>query len=235
MKKDPLDFEIHNLSIKEEDDKLIEAHLCHDENGKPSIKPYSMVICSSHRGHPGDMELVVSKGYIKEFNEKQKQNNVNSIEHVIDSNFRIGLTQEFRKHLYSCYIGQRIEMTKSDNNYDVPNVGSIIPCSFDSLRLIFQEGKTFDGILILKSTSKMSDQEKTVLSRLSGFESNYLYYRMKKQSYIDEADKIIKDVLENKPVQPIIIQYLQSQGFAIPYMSVPVEKLVQSNWIKLKN
>lgn len=92
-----------------------------------------------------------------------------------------------------------------------------------------------DSFLLLKATDSLSDEDINVCYNLY---CAYVAYdgtmdfkpqdEMAKHWYENEALSVIDDV-------PIIVDYLRSKGYALPYLTLSVAEQITYGWIKLKN
>ena len=83
-----------------------------------------------------------------------------------------------------------------------------------------------DDILQLKPLSKISDEEALILSKM----------RYSFEEYINlENGKCMVSCHENqKSLMQIQVDFLRSKGYALPWMDLSVEDLIDYGWIKLE-
>ena len=83
-----------------------------------------------------------------------------------------------------------------------------------------------DDILQLKPLSKISDEDALILSKM----------RYSFEEYINlENGKCMVSCHENqKDLMQIQVDFLRSKGYALPYMDLSVEDLIDYGWVKLE-
>ncbi|MES2287667.1 MAG: hypothetical protein V4547_18370 [Bacteroidota bacterium] len=132
------------------------------------------------------------------------------------------ITNEIKARIFAQYLGQPIGLTtvsKESLKY--------FKTTPSTINLIFEQNQDFKDVwLILKPLSAITDEDANKIVQLSGgftyrIESQHFDVWMKAHSiYLKECIAIT--------------QYLQSKGYALPYMEYSVEDLVKAGIYKLE-
>lgn len=88
-------------------------------------------------------------------------------------------------------------------------------------------------------TMVLDDENKYIITSVSYFEriqSLTVYFKYKDNETPDDDEGFGHSSFTIFPFQSqYIVDYLRSKGYALPWMGLSVEKLVEYGWIKLKN
>lgn len=131
-------------------------------------------------------------------------------------------TLEFKAKFYTLYWGQEICVWPELEN--LKEVRTKVLSELDE-----------NDYLLLKCTDSLSDEDINVCYNLY---CAYVAYdgtmdfkpqdEMAKHWYENEGLSVIDDV-------PILVDYLRSKGYALPYLTLSVAEQITYGWIKLKN
>lgn len=134
---------------------------------------------------------------------------------------------EIKLHFFSSYLGQKI---MSCVHYNVEKLYRL-----SMARLLMLETKIDDGYyLSLKPLSKISDEDCLEIYNLitpNGKADNKI---LSGKAYVSGYDKEEIERAHTTYEAVLIIDFLRSKGYALPYMGVTVEEQIEWGWIKLK-
>ena len=120
----------------------------------------------------------------------------------------MGMTSENKAKFFAQYWGQKYIYSNEWGKYS-DKVGS------------FNQSKHMDNaILILKPISSISDEDAAYI--------HYGHSASVLKDYFDGDWKRAEKKLESNHVD-----YLRSKGYALPWMGLSVEQMVEAGWIKL--
>jgi len=145
------------------------------------------------------------------------------------------ITLENKAKLFAVYLGQKIILT-GDYNRNLYNVQPY------SLSLIIKGNNSTS--LKLKPLSEITDEDAIEVAMLC-FAYKEGYYITKTEILNDaknEGHGLIKKIIDNKLPLSItayaisgVIDFLRSKGYALPWMGLSVEQMVDFGWVKLKD
>lgn len=154
---------------------------------------------------------------------------------------KIKNTIENKVKFYSQYFGQNLWFKKDWENYD-PDEGIIINGEF--LDTIDE-----NDCIFLKSLQEITDEDAIELGKLCLKNDNIIINNTANNIWIESSksyiqiDKykqnvIICDILSEVEADfntyLLVADYLRSKGYALPWMDLSVDDLVEYGWIKLK-
>ena len=83
------------------------------------------------------------------------------------------------------------------------------------------------GYLELKPLSSITDEDAAEVARLMGRFGLYVYLINQGRGFINSAG-----IPFRLPIK--VYQYLQSKGYALPFMDISVTTFIEAGWVKLK-
>lgn len=127
-------------------------------------------------------------------------------------------TIENKVKFFAQHWGQEVQRVIMSHSKPICKVGNYL--DWDDINEDFLE---------LISLSELSDEDAIEVGKLNGS--------------ITDNDKLVGHSLvywlhkkgTNRDITFEAIDYLRSKGYAVPYMGLSVEKLIEYGWIKLKN
>lgn len=125
-------------------------------------------------------------------------------------------TLKNKAKFFAQYWGQRVFTIKEWNSVPIKDVSAA--------NILYYLTTNNTCILVLKPLSKISDEDEIELAEITGLHKvNYLV------NAIHFGEKYIIDTNTNQQV----IDFLRSKGYALPWMDLSVEDLIEYGWIKL--
>lgn len=116
-------------------------------------------------------------------------------------------------------------------NYFGQKVGRYKP-EFENHFISLKHSVSDDEYLELTPLSQISDEDALQVSKI--LDANFDENTLSDSARIFHINRGKGHVLPSRPCRSDVCDYLRSKGYAMPYMGLSVEKLVEYNWIKLK-
>lgn len=124
------------------------------------------------------------------------------------------ITLENKEKFFTQYWGQKVI-----TNDNLSSIGVATYVNGTSIILEY---------LLLKPLSSITDEDAIEVARIAGY-TNVVYDMRKKKSLI----RMVKDAISNHILTYKIVDYLRSKGYALPWMGLSVEEMIDAGWIKL--
>lgn len=163
---------------------------------------------------------------------------------------KIEINDENKAKFFAVHLGNELIVPEIPENDTYPffyNEKGLILCGIlnNSIivnRIAEQKRDMFgQTVLLLKSILLITDKDAEFLSKL---ENNNMYVRWTKEQILNRGRNISKWLfkeLENDYCNDIFstknfinaVDYLRLEGYALPWMGLSIEEIVEANWVKI--